>query len=257
MSKAGISRACEALGAQSGVACVPLGCSLEVPPLLAPAHDNVRFAARSPRWHNQSTFAPCLSLTHFATCRSRHLCKHESGLPTAPVRPRRRASPRYGEACAVGLGRLHPARACAQPVSRGAAHRSPRAAARTRCAAPVLPRLQCSAPSRTGALRRVDHLRTRAYLRRAHCAAELRAAVRQAMDSGRDAQGKDQIKFYLSEGKQRLKELTDMLGLVVVPPPAPPGPAADAGAAAAAGAAPAAARATKSGGGCGTPGHKH
>lgn len=77
------------------------------------------------------------------------------------------------------------------------------------------------------------------------------------MDAGRDAEGKDQIKFYLSEGKQRLKELTDMLGLVVVPPPAPPGPAAGAGATAAAGAAPDAVRATKSGGGCGTPGHKH
>ena len=79
------------------------------------------------------------------------------------------------------------------------------------------------------------------------------------MDAGRDAEGKDQIKFYLSEGKQRLKELTDMLGLVVVPPPAPLAPAADAGAgaAAAAGAAPAAVRAAKPGGGCGTPGHKH
>ena len=91
----------------------------------------------------------------------------------------------------------------------------------------------------------------------AHGAAELRAAVRQAMESGREAQGKEQIKFYLSEGKLRLKELSEMLGLAVVPPPAPPGAAAGAAAARAACATPATARAAKPGGGCGTPGHKH
>ena len=77
------------------------------------------------------------------------------------------------------------------------------------------------------------------------------------MDTGRDAQGKDQIKVYLSEGKLRLKELSEMLGLAVVPPPAPPGAAAGAGVSWAAGVAPAAARAAKPAGGCGTPGHKH
>jgi hypothetical protein len=81
------------------------------------------------------------------------------------------------------------------------------------------------------------------------------------MDGGRDAHSKDQIKFYLSEGKQRLKELTEMLGLAVVAPPE-----ARAAGAAAAAAAPRAADAVRSlgsaaarphGGGCGTPGHKH
>ena len=80
------------------------------------------------------------------------------------------------------------------------------------------------------------------------------------MDTGRDAQGKEQIKFYLSEGKLRLKELSEMLGLAVVPPPAPPGAAA--GAEAAARAACGTPRAATPGGscgtpGCGTPGHKH
>jgi hypothetical protein len=91
------------------------------------------------------------------------------------------------------------------------------------------------------------------------CAGELRGAVRQAMDAGRDARGKDQIKFYLSEGKQRLKELTDMLGLAVVLPEAASGGAAAAPATGAARVvADAAARAAKpSGGGCGTPGHRH
>lgn len=77
------------------------------------------------------------------------------------------------------------------------------------------------------------------------------------MDGGRDAHSKDQIKFFLSEGKQRLKELSEMLGLAVVPPPAPPAAAAVAAGAKAAGAAPAAARVAKPTGGCGTPGHKH
>lgn len=35
------------------------------------------------------------------------------------------------------------------------------------------------------------------------------------MDAGREARTKEQIKFFLSEGKQRLKELTDMLGLAL------------------------------------------
>jgi hypothetical protein len=71
------------------------------------------------------------------------------------------------------------------------------------------------------------------------------------MDAGRDARGKDQIKFYLSEGKQRLKELTDMLGLAVVPEAA--GGAAHAAARADA----AGAVAAKPHAGCGTPGHRH
>jgi hypothetical protein len=77
------------------------------------------------------------------------------------------------------------------------------------------------------------------------------------MDGGRDAHSKDQIKFFLSEGKQRLKELSEMLGLAVVPPPTPPPAAAAAAGAKAAAAAPAAARVVKPAGGCGTPGHKH
>jgi hypothetical protein len=89
----------------------------------------------------------------------------------------------------------------------------------------------------------------------ATAAGELRSAVRQAMDAGRDARGSDQIKFYLSEGKQRLKELTDMLGLAAVPTPG--AGAAAAAAARAPHAAGAAAPAATPRGSCGTPGHKH
>jgi len=45
---------------------------------------------------------------------------------------------------------------------------------------------------------------------------ELQREVRAAMEAGRGAQGKDATKFLISEGKKRLKELTDMLGLAVV-----------------------------------------
>ncbi len=59
---------------------------------------------------------------------------------------------------------------------------------------------------RTGGLTRT------ALLRRA---AELRDAVRQATESGRGAQTREQMKFNLSEGKLQLKKLNDMLGLAL------------------------------------------
>lgn len=69
---------------------------------------------------------------------------------------------------------------------------------------------------------------------------ELQREVRAAMDAGRGAQGKDATKFLLSEGKKRLKELTDMLGLAVVGGPT---------------AAASVAKPSGVGGGCGS--HKH
>jgi hypothetical protein len=133
-------------------------------------------------------------------------------------------------------------------------HGAPAARRHTRSRTHAHTATQCAAHA--------SHSRRAHTLPRLACAGELRGAVRQAMDAGRDARGKDQIKFYLSEGKQRLKELTDMLGLAVVLPQAASGGGAATAPAPATGAArvvaDAAARAAKpSSGGCGTPGHRH
>ena len=44
-------------------------------------------------------------------------------------------------------------------------------------------------------------------------AAELKQVIRQEMDSNRDCKDKQRIRFLISEGTERLKGLSEMLGM--------------------------------------------
>ncbi|XVF63616.1 hypothetical protein PTKIN_Ptkin09bG0100900 [Pterospermum kingtungense] len=46
-----------------------------------------------------------------------------------------------------------------------------------------------------------------------HSRAELRQVIRQEMENNRDCKDKQKIRFLISEGTERLKGLTEMLGM--------------------------------------------